>query len=176
MALFRFLGRTLFASAFIVDGVKMLTSEKAESAADPVVSAVLPAVKGILPNEISDVLPEDANSWAKIQGGAEVLGGALYATGWLRRAGALILLGTAVPKVISALVDDRNNDLIGALALTGGALVATGDTHGNPSLGWRAQHGVKVAKNNIESSVNDVSRKAKKAAKKAERKAKKALN
>ena len=173
MALMRFLGRSLFASAFIVDGAKMLTSDKAESAADPVVSAVLPAAKGILPNEIAGVLPEDPKSWAKIQGGAEILGGTLYATGWLRRIGALILLGTAVPKVISAIVDDRNHDLIGAMALTGGALVAVGDTHGNPSLGWRAQHGVRVAKNNIENTVDDVSRKAKKAAKKAERQAKK---
>lgn len=176
MSLIRFVGRSLFASAFVVDGVKMLTSKKAESAADPVVSAVLPAAKGILPDSVSAMLPEDADTWAKIQGGAEVAGGVLYATGWLRRAGALILLGTAVPKVVSALVDDRNNDLIGALALTGGALVATADTHGQPSLGWRFQHGVNVAQKQIENNANKLEKKARKAAKKAERKAKKALN
>lgn len=157
MSLLRFFARSLFASAFIADGVHKIT-RPADVApeAERFTSTVAPVVQRVLPSRYSSYVPELPETWVRLCGAAEVAGGAMFATGIGRRAGALLLTGAGVMNVFTALPgkdtpkEDRIHqrpDLLRRVALVGAALLATRDLQGQPSLKWRRKHvGKKVAK------------------------------
>ena len=99
-------------------------------------------------------MPEDTVTLVRINGIAQVLGGAALATGKGRRLGALLLAGSLVPSTIAKhpfwtvqdpeeRAQDRTHFLKN-VSLLGGVLVAAQDTEGKPSLAWRAQKGGEV--------------------------------
>ncbi|RMB58864.1 DoxX family protein [Tessaracoccus antarcticus] len=180
MSLLRFLSRSLFASAFIADGVKKLRNP-AESApeAEAFTARVVPLLQRVVPAPYSSSIPESTETWVRLGGAAEVAGGVMFATGIGRRLGAVLLAKSTVLNVAIALPakgaskeekDAARPKVLTNLALLGATLIAARDLQGRPSLSWRAEQTVKAADKKISATTDDISHTAKKAAKKAEKK------
>ncbi|MHA6511659.1 DoxX family membrane protein [Tessaracoccus sp. Z1128] len=181
MSLLRFVARSLFASYFIAEGVKAVT-KPAESAPDAerFTSAVSPLLQRVVPADIASYVPENAETWVRISGVAQIVGGAMYATGIGRRLGALLLakasvlnLAIALPdKGASSVAKDASRpEVLRNAALLGAAVLAAQDTEGRPSLSWRADHAAKVTEKKAAAIGDDVSRSAHRAAARAEKQA-----
>lgn len=156
MSLLRFLARSLFASAFIADGVRKVTrSADVAPEAEKFTSTVAPVVQRVVPARYSSYVPELPETWVKLCGVAEIAGGAMFATGIGRRAGAVLLTGAGIMDVFIALPDkdsvkeeklQQRPDLLRRLALVGAGMLAARDLQGQPSLKWRRKHIAKQAK------------------------------
>ncbi|MDO5736748.1 MAG: DoxX family membrane protein [Propionibacteriaceae bacterium] len=180
MSLLRFLSRSLFASAFVVDGVKKIrTPSDSAPEAEAFTARVVPLLQRAVPAPYSSSIPESTETWVRLGGAAQVAGGVMFATGLGRRLGALLLAKASILNIAIALPGkDASKDERGAarplvltnLALLGAALLSARDTQGHPSLSWRAEQTVKAADKKISDTGDDLSRKAKKAAKKADKK------
>src|SRR4029453_14276451 len=108
-------------------------------------------VKEYAPEQVAGYVPENTVTLVRLNGIAEVLGGAALATGKGRRFGALLLAGSLIPSTIAkhslwtvqdpeARAQDRSHFLKN-MSLLGGVLLAAQDTEGKPSLAWRARKG-----------------------------------
>lgn len=183
MSLLRFVARGLFATYFISEGVKAATKpEELAPDAERYVSAVAPTVQRVLPADIAVYVPEKPETWVRIAGIAQVVGGAMYATGLGRRLGALLIAKAAVLNLAMAMPDKgapkstkqaARPEVLRGAALLGAAVLATQDTEGKPSMAWRAEQAAKQTEKKAAAVSEDVSRSAKKAAAKAEKEARK---
>ena len=152
MSLLRAIPRTMLASYFVAAGIKAIRDpESLVPAAEPLVDRVVPLVKEYTPEQIAGYVPENTVTLVRINGIAQVVGGAALATGKGRRLGALLLAGSLIPSTIAKhpfwtvqdpeeRAQDRNHFLKN-VSLLGGVLLASQDTEGKPSLAWRAQRG-----------------------------------
>lgn len=180
MSLLRFVARSLFASAFVIDGVKKV-SKPSESAAEAeaFTEKVVPLLQRVVPAPYSSSIPESTETWIRVSGAAQIAGGLMFATGLGRRLGALLLTKSSILNLAIALPSkDASKDekaaarpvVMTSLALLGAAILAARDTQGQPSLGWRAEHTAKAAEKKISDAGDDLSRSAKKTLKKADKK------
>lgn len=152
MTLMRAAARTMLASYFVAAGVRALRNpDPLVPLAEPIADKVVPLVKQYAPDQVAGYIPEDAKTWVRVNGAAQVLGGIALATGRGRRAGAWLLAGSLLPSTAAKhpfwsrtdpaeKAADRSHFLKN-LSLLGGVLLAAGDTEGRPSLAWRAQQG-----------------------------------
>ena len=152
MSLLRAIPRTMLASYFVAAGIKAIRDpESLVPAAEPLVDRVVPLVKEYTPEQVASFVPENTVTLVRINGIAQVVGGAALATGKGRRLGALLLAGSLIPSTIAKhpfwtvqdpeeRAQDRNHFLKN-VSLLGGVLLASQDTEGKPSLAWRAQKG-----------------------------------
>lgn len=161
MSLLRFAGRLLFSAYFVSDGFQLLTKpDQHVDQISPAVDRIVPAVQSVLPPDTADRVPEDARTWARVLGLAQIVGGIAYATGIARRPGAWLLGATTVPRLAAAAGSDDRGGLLSQLALFGATVVATQDTAGRPGLAWRAEQSRKA----VEARANQASKKASKQA------------
>lgn len=155
MTLMRFAARSMLASYFVASGVRALRDPGALiPVAEPLIDRVVPTVKEYAPNQVSDYIPEDPATLIRINGALQVLGGLALATGKGRRLGALVLAGTLIPATIAkhpfwtrSSEEERAADrshFLKNLSLLGGVLLASRDTEGRPSIGYRAQKGTQA--------------------------------
>ena len=152
MSLLRAIPRTMLASYFVAAGIRAIRDpESLVPAAEPLVDRVVPLVKEYTPEQVAGYVPENTVTLVRLNGVAEVLGGAALATGKGRRLGALLLAGSLIPSTIAkhpfwtvqdpeARAQDRSHFLKN-VSLLGGVLLAAQDTEGKPSLVWRARKG-----------------------------------
>jgi uncharacterized membrane protein YphA (DoxX/SURF4 family) len=148
MSLLRFAGRTMLASFFVVQGAKAVVNpEPLVEDADPLARAFVPLAQKVAPAAMAGYLPEDTKTLVRVTGAAQVVGGLMLATGLGRRLGAAVLGLSMVPHVIasrptrSSTAEEREiarSQLLRNVALLGGAIVASLDTQGRPSLAWLA--------------------------------------
>jgi uncharacterized membrane protein YphA (DoxX/SURF4 family) len=149
MTLLRSTARTMLASYFVVSGVKALRSpESLVPAAEPLVDTVVPKVQRFAPEQVADVVPTDAKTWVRINGVLELAGGLALATGKGRRLGAALLALSLVPTTIGKYPFWKRSDpleratdrdhFLKNVSLLGGVLIASRDTEGRPSIGYRA--------------------------------------
>ena len=120
MSLLRFAGRVLFSAYYVTDGYQLLT--KPDQNADQIASTVdrvVPAVQSFLPPETADRVPEDARTWTRLLGLAQIIGGVAYATGIARRPGAVLLAAATLPRVIGASESKGRSGMLSQLALFG---------------------------------------------------------
>lgn len=181
MSLLRFVARSLFASYFVAEGIKAVT-KPAELAPDAerFTSSVTPFIQRVVPADVAAYVPEKAETWVRLSGAAQILGGAMYATGLGRRLGALLLAKASVLNLAIALPDKgapkaakdaARPEVLRNAALLGAAILAAQDTEGRPSIAWRAEHAAKVTERRAAALGDDVTRSAKKAAERAEKQA-----
>lgn len=181
MSLLRFVSRSLFASAFIIDGIKKV-SKPSESAAEAeaFTAKVVPLLQRVVPAPYSSSIPESTETWVRASGAAQVAGGLMFATGLGRRLGAVLLAKSSILNLAIALPGkDASKEekaearpvVLTSLALLGATILAARDTEGRPGLGWRAEHTAKAAEKKISDVGDDISRTTKKAVKKADKKA-----
>jgi uncharacterized membrane protein YphA (DoxX/SURF4 family) len=152
MSFLRAIPRTMLASYFVTAGIKAVRDpESLVPAAEPLVDRVVPLVKEYAPEQVASYVPENTVTLVRINGLAQLLGGAALATGRGRRLGALLLAGSLIPSTIAKHPfwtvqdpDERAQDrshFLKNVSLLGGVLLAAQDTEGKPSLSWRAQRG-----------------------------------
>jgi uncharacterized membrane protein YphA (DoxX/SURF4 family) len=142
----------MLASYFVAAGIKAIRDpESLVPAAEPLVDRVVPLVKEYTPEQVAGYVPENTVTLVRINGIAQVVGGAALATGRGRRLGALLLAGSLIPSTIAKhpfwtvqdpeeRVQERTHFLKN-ISLLGGVLLASQDTEGKPSLAWRAHKG-----------------------------------
>ena len=159
MSLLRFAGRALFSSYYIADGYQLLTrpDQNADQLA-PAVDRIVPVVQSVLPPDTADRLPEDARTWTRIFGIAQLVGGAAYATGIGRRLGAVLLTVATLPRLLASAGNRDTSGVFAQAALLGAGVVATQDTNGRPGLAWRAEQSKRAIEARAAASTKDLQR------------------
>ncbi len=177
MNLTRAAGRTMLASFFVVNGAKAAAKPNALVAdAEPIVRKAVPLVQRVAPPSVANYVPEDTRTLVRATGIAQLLGGLGLASGLGRRASATLLSASMVPHVLAsrpakgATAEEQaasRSVLLRNVALLGATLIASQDTQGKPSLGYRANQQAqslsKVAakeKRQLERSAKDVKKQA----------------
>ncbi|PNI10072.1 DoxX family protein [Arthrobacter sp. AFG7.2] len=141
MSFFRTLARPMLASSFVIAGVDKL--KNADDTAQQL-SPLLRKAAASLP------FKSDEKTLARVIGGTQVGAGVLFGLGKFSRLSATVL---TVISLLNTFVEwrsadistregreNRRNQLLKNLSLSGGALLASVDTAGKPGLAWRAEH------------------------------------
>ena len=143
--LLRRVARPLLSAAFIGQGIEALRSPK------PAADAARPTLEGLqkLPEPVGPNIPQDAETFAKITAAVQIGGGILLATGKVPRLASAALAATVIPanlgshmfwtEVDPALKAQKRREFLTDLSLIGGLIIASADTAGKPSLGWRGR-------------------------------------
>ena len=182
MSLMRFVARSLFASYFIAEGARAVTKpEESAPDAERFAATITPLLQRVVPADVSSYVPEKAETWVRLTGAAQVVGGVMFATGIGRRPGALLLATTSAVNLTTALPakeaqkaakEAARPEMLRWAALLGASVLATADTQGKPSIAWRAEQAAKVTEKKAGELGDDITRSARKAAARTEKKAK----
>ncbi|MBF6100381.1 DoxX family protein [Nocardia cyriacigeorgica] len=150
--LIRRLARPLLASAFVVDGVDTLMHPEPRV---KTASAVVQQGHEKLPSDVAQKLPSDPDLLVKATAVTQVAGGAMLALGKAPRLAALALAATVVPATLTQQDFWAESDperraakrtaFLKDVSLLGGLMIASADTAGKPSLGWRGRRAAKGA-------------------------------
>ncbi|UYP17337.1 DoxX family protein [Rhodococcus sp. Z13] len=154
--LVRRIARPMLASIFIAGGVDALRKpEPKAGAAQPGLDQALSA----LPASVTDRLPSSPETLVQINAAVQIGAGALLALGKAPRLSALALAGTLVPTTLAGHdfwnADDpatraqQRTQFIKNVSLLGGLLIASVDTEGKPSLGWRGRRAARRAQQSV---------------------------
>lgn len=142
----RRIARPMLAAVFVSGGIDTLRNPK------PRVDTAAPVIEkaGKQANVAAD--PE---LLVKVNAAAQVAAGTLLGLGKFPRLSALVLAGSLAPTTVAGhrfWEEDQPADrgaqrihFLKNLGLIGGLLIAASDTHGKPSLAWRAKHAKSVA-------------------------------
>jgi uncharacterized membrane protein YphA (DoxX/SURF4 family) len=143
--LIRRIARPMLATTFITRGVEALRSPK------PAADAARPTLEGLskLPDPVGPNVPTNAETVAKVTAGVQIGAGLLLAAGRLPRISSAALAVSVVPGSLGGHAFWNETDPIRKAAerralftdvgLIGGLIIASVDTEGRPSLGWRGR-------------------------------------
>ena len=143
--LIRRIARPMLATTFITRGVEALKSPK--HAAD----VARPTLEGLskLPDPVGTNVPTNAETVAKVTAGVQIGAGLLLAVGRLPRLSSAALAVSVVPGSLGGHAFWNETDpvrkaaerraMFADLGLIGGLIIASVDTEGKPSLGWRGR-------------------------------------
>jgi uncharacterized membrane protein YphA (DoxX/SURF4 family) len=157
--LIRRIARPLLSVAFIGQGVNSLLNPKTAAA------AAAPAVDGLqaLPNSVSGNIPSDPETFAQINAGVQIGGGLLLAIGKFPRFASAALAVTVLPANLGAhsfwnesdpqAKAQKRQQFLTDLSLVGGLLIASADTAGKPSLGWRGRRAAERLSERVSSAL-----------------------
>jgi uncharacterized membrane protein YphA (DoxX/SURF4 family) len=157
--LIRRIARPLLSVAFIGQGVESLLNPK--SAAE----AAAPVVDGLqaLPDSVARSLPNDPQTFAQVTAAVQIGGGLLLATGKLPRVASAVLAVTVLPANFGTYSfwnetdPERKAELrrgfLKDLSLVGGLMIASADTEGKPSLGWRGRRAAERLSERVSSAL-----------------------
>ena len=155
----RRIARPLLSVAFIGQGVNSLLNPK--SAAE----AAAPTVDGLqaLPDSVSGSMPSDPETVAQITAAVQIGGGLLLATGKLPRVASAALAVTVLPANLGThsfwnesdpvAKAQKRQQFLTDLSLLGGLLIASADTAGKPSLGWRGRRAAERLSDRVSSAL-----------------------
>jgi uncharacterized membrane protein YphA (DoxX/SURF4 family) len=157
--LIRRIARPLLSVAFIGQGVDSLRNPS--SAAE----AAAPAVGGLqaLPYPVGSSIPSDPRTFAQINAAVQIGGGLLLATGKMPRIASAALAFTVLPANLGAhmfwnetdkqLKAQKRREFLSDLSLLGGLMIASADTAGRPSLGWRGRRAAERLSERVSSAL-----------------------
>jgi uncharacterized membrane protein YphA (DoxX/SURF4 family)/uncharacterized protein YdbL (DUF1318 family) len=135
----------MLATTFIARGVDALRSPK------PAADAARPTLEGLskLPDPVGPNVPTNAETVARVTAGVQIGAGLLLATGKLPRFASAALAVSVVPGSLGAHAFWNETDperkaaerraFLSDVGLIGGLVIASVDTEGRPSLGWRGR-------------------------------------
>ncbi|MFD4368716.1 DoxX family membrane protein [Rhodococcus sp. NPDC058521] len=158
--LVRRIARPLLSTIFIAGGIDALKnpSGKAQAAA-PLIDKSTEA----LPSSVTDTVPTDVETLVKINAAVQIGGGVLLATGKAPRFASLALAGSLVPTTLAGHDFWNENDpaqrsaqriaFLKNVSLLGGLLIASVDTEGKPSLGWRGRRAARNAQASLAGAI-----------------------
>lgn len=143
--LLRRIARPLLSAVFIGQGVETLRNPKVTLDAAQTAVTTLQS----LPDPVGSKIPSDPETVARINAAVQVGGGLLLATGKLPRIASAALAFTVIPGSLGGhlfwnepdpeVKVQKRRDLLTDLSLLGGLIIASADTAGKPSLGWRGR-------------------------------------
>jgi uncharacterized membrane protein YphA (DoxX/SURF4 family) len=143
--LLRRIARPLLSAVFIGQGVETLRNPKVTLDAAQTAVTTLQT----LPDPVGSKIPSDPETVARINAAVQVGGGLLLATGKLPRIASAALAFTVIPGSLGGHLfwtesdperkAQKRRDLLTDLSLLGGLIIASADTAGKPSLGWRGR-------------------------------------
>ncbi|MFZ0716288.1 DoxX family protein, partial [Mycobacterium sp.] len=143
--LLRRIARPLLSAVFIGQGVETLRNPKVTLDAAQTAVTTLQT----LPDPVGSKIPSDPETVARINAAVQVGGGLLLATGKLPRIASAALAFTVLPGSLGGHLFwnepdperkvQKRRDLLTDLSLLGGLIIASADTAGKPSLGWRGR-------------------------------------
>jgi uncharacterized membrane protein YphA (DoxX/SURF4 family) len=157
--LIRRIARPLLSAVFIGQGVNSLRNPK------PAAEAAAPAVDGLrtLPDPVGSSIPADAETFAQINAAVQIGGGLLLATGRMPRVASAALALTVIPGNLGAHMFWQESDpkrraekrlaFLSDLSLVGGLMIASADTAGKPSLGWRGRRAAERLSERVSSAL-----------------------
>ncbi|CDO89082.1 DoxX subfamily protein [Mycobacterium triplex] len=155
----RRIARPLLSVAFIGQGVESLLNPKAAA------EAAAPAVDGLqaLPDQVARKVPTDPQTFAQITAGVQIGGGLLLATGKMPRVASAVLALTVLPANFGSYSfwnetdperkAERRREFLKDLSLVGGLMIASADTAGKPSLGWRGRKAAERLSDRVSSAL-----------------------
>jgi uncharacterized membrane protein YphA (DoxX/SURF4 family) len=149
--LIRRVARPLLSAVFIGQGIAALRSpQRAADAARPVLDGL-----HRLPDQAATKVPDDPETFARINAAVQIGGGVLLASGKLPRLASVALAATVIPGSMGGhlfwtesdpqLKAAQRRDFLTDLSLIGGLMIAAVDTEGRPSLGWRGRRAARKA-------------------------------
>lgn len=171
MSKVRRLARPLLSVAFITGGVDKIRHP--DDHADTV-APMLEKVGGRLDSS-GHVESLDPTLVVRVAGGAQIGAGLLFAAGLFPRCSAAVLTtASAMDTASKPFWKIRDKDerkrarsrMVANMSLLGGAMLASVDTAGKPSLAWRAQHASVSARKVADQQSKNLEKRVKKAAKK----------
>jgi len=157
--LIRRIARPLLSVAFIGQGVDSLLNPK------PAAEAAAPIVDGLraLPDPVGSSIPSDPQTFAQINAAVQIGGGLLLAVGKAPRVASAALALTVLPANLGAhmfwsesdsqLKAQKRREFLTDLSLLGGLMIASADTAGKPSLGWRGRRAAKRLSERVSSAL-----------------------
>ncbi|WP_227982659.1 DoxX family protein [Nocardia spumae] len=150
--LIRRLARPLLASVFVVDGIDTLMHPESRTQA---ATTLVSHGEQRLPDSVSAKLPGDPAKVVRINAVVRVGAGTLLALGRAPRLSALALAASVVPATVTEQDFWNESDpqhraakrtaFLKDVGLLGGLLIASADTEGKPSLGWRGRRAARRA-------------------------------
>ena len=152
----------MLAAAFVSQGVEALRSPNDAG------EAARPAAEGLqkLPDAVSANVPKDPELLAKITAAAQIGGGLLLASGRVPRVAAAVLAASVIPANLGAHMFWNETDPVRKsrlrrdftvdVSLLGGLLIASADTAGKPSLGWRGRRAAQAVTGSVAGALATV--------------------
>ena len=149
----------MLAAVFIGQGVDALRSPK------PAADAARPTLEGLqkLPDPVGTRVPTDAETFAKVNAAVQIGGGLLLATGRLPRLASAALAATVIPANLGAHMfwseadperkAQKRREFLADISLLGGLIIASADTAGKPSLGWRGRRAARKVSEAVSSNL-----------------------
>jgi uncharacterized membrane protein YphA (DoxX/SURF4 family) len=149
----------MLSAAFVGQGIAALRSPK------PAADIARPTLEGLqkLPDPVGAKVPTDAETFAKVNAAIQIGGGVLLATGKVPRLASAALAVTVIPgnlgghmfwsesdPVVKA---QKRQDFLVDLSLLGGLIIASADTAGRPSLGWRGKRAARKLGGTVSSAL-----------------------
>ncbi len=150
----------MLAAVFIGQGFDALRSPK------PAAEAALPTLEGLqkLPEPIGSNVPSDPETFARVNAAVQIGGGLLLASGRLPRLASAALAFTVIPANLGAhmfwaetdqhLKAQKRREFLTDLSLLGGLIIASADTAGKPSLGWRGRRAARKVTEAVSSNLS----------------------
>ncbi len=157
--LIRRIARPLLSVVFIGQGVDSLLNPKAAA------EAAAPAVDGLqaLPDPVGSSIPSDPQTFAQLTAAVQIGGGLLLASGKMPRIASAALAFTVLPANLGAHMFWNESDpqrkaekrqaFLADLSLLGGLMIASADTAGKPSLGWRGRRAAERLSGRVSSAL-----------------------
>lgn len=155
MSPIRALARPMLAAPFVLDGIGRLRSPETSAAKlRPVLERLAHSVPSLR------ALADRPELLARAVGGVQVGAGALLAMGKASRLSSLLIVATQGLSLATDVTDSsdeasgrRAATIATRIGLTGGALLASVDTGGKPSLAWRAKDAGKRGRRAVKREV-----------------------
>jgi uncharacterized membrane protein YphA (DoxX/SURF4 family) len=157
--LIRRIARPLLSVAFIGQGVESLLNPKSAAEAAAITVDSLQA----LPDPVGSKIPSDPQTFAQITAAVQIGGGLLLATGKMPRVASAALAFTVLPANLGTHMfwteadPQRKAELRQAflkdVSLLGGLIIASADTAGKPSLGWRGRRAAERLSERVSSAL-----------------------
>src|ERR1700756_5292515 len=157
--LIRRIARPLLSAVFIGQGVDSLLNPK------PAAEAAAPTVDGLraLPDPVGSAIPSDPQKFAQVNAAVQIGGGLLLATGKAPRVASAALAFTVLPANLGAhmfwsesdpqVKAQKRREFLTDLSLLGGLMIASADTAGKPSLGWRGRRAAERLSQRVSSAL-----------------------
>lgn len=148
----RRVARPMLAAVFVSGGIETLRNPKPSTqVAEPLLDKTVGQVQDRLPDQV----PTDAETLVKLDAMIKIGAGLALAFNKFPRLASLLLAGTVVPTTVALhrfweYEDpqeraEQQSHFLKNVGLLGGLLIASADTHGKPSLNWRAQRAARIA-------------------------------
>jgi uncharacterized membrane protein YphA (DoxX/SURF4 family) len=149
----------MLSAVFIGQGVDSLLNPKTAA------QAAAPALDGLrtLPDPVGSKVPSDPETFAKINAGVQIAGGLLLAAGRAPRFASAALAFTVIPANLGAHMFWTESDperkaeqrraFLTDVSLLGGLIIASADTAGKPSLGWRGRRAAERLSERVSSAL-----------------------